>query len=136
MNPPRSETERLASRLVERARADQLAVRTLVENADGVNEIAGFHAHQAIEKCLKAALVLRGEDPPRTHDLVFLVEALKARGVSAPLSEEDAAALYPYAVELRYEKVSATSAVPAVRMVALADAAVAWIESGRLARPT
>jgi HEPN domain-containing protein len=136
MSQPQSEVERLAVRLVERARADQVSVRALVENADGIDEIAGFHAQQAVEKCLKAALVLRGEDPPRTHDLVFLVEALAVVGVTAPLSKGDAAALYPYAVELRYEKVSAASAVATAKMIALADAAVAWIEGRLPAMPT
>jgi HEPN domain-containing protein len=136
MSPPPSEAERLALRLFERARADQVSVRALVENAEGIDEVAGFHAQQAVEKCLKAALVLCGDDPPRTHDLVFLVEALAVMGVTAPLSKRDAAALYPYAVELRYEKVSATSAVPTAKMVALADAAVAWIEGRLPTRPT
>jgi HEPN domain-containing protein len=39
-----------------------------------------FHAQQCAEKCLKALLVLRGIDFPKTHDL----EALAARLRNGP----------------------------------------------------
>lgn len=31
--------------------------------------IVGFHAPQAVEKALKAAIILEGAEPPRSHDL-------------------------------------------------------------------
>ena len=31
--------------------------------------IVGFNAQQAVEKALKAAIILEGAEPPRTHDL-------------------------------------------------------------------
>lgn len=31
--------------------------------------IVGFNAEQAVEKALKAAIILEGAEPPRTHDL-------------------------------------------------------------------
>lgn len=40
--------------------------------------IVAFHAHQAVEKALKAALVLSDVDPPRTHDLDALRNLLPA----------------------------------------------------------
>ena len=40
---------------------------------------ACFHAHQAIEKTLKACLVYKGKDVPRIH---HLIELLKLCGVS------------------------------------------------------
>lgn len=38
--------------------------------------IVAFHAQQAAEKALKAALVLSDIDPPRTHDLMDLLQRL------------------------------------------------------------
>ena len=38
--------------------------------------IVAFHAQQAVEKALKAALVLADIDPPRTHDLNALRNGL------------------------------------------------------------
>jgi HEPN domain-containing protein len=35
-------------------------------------DIIGFHCQQAVEKCLKAFLVLHDIEPPRSHDLLFL----------------------------------------------------------------
>jgi len=47
-------------------------------------DIVAFHAHQAVEKALKAGLIREGQAPRRTHDLQDLLVALKKR----PLGEE------------------------------------------------
>lgn len=36
-----------------------------------------FHAQQCVEKLMKAVLTSRGQQPPRTHDLVRLDELLR-----------------------------------------------------------
>ena len=38
--------------------------------------VAAWLAHQAVEKALKAAIALTGQEPPRTHDLVALATGL------------------------------------------------------------
>ncbi len=58
----------------------------------------GFQAQQALEKLLKAALVLRDQLPERTHELGRLAAQL---GDSLP---EALMALQVYAVEARYEE--------------------------------
>jgi HEPN domain-containing protein len=40
---------------------------------------AAFHVQQAIEKALKAAIVLDGHEPPKIHDLNRLHAAIKGR---------------------------------------------------------
>jgi len=40
-------------------------------------EIFGFHAQQAIEKCLKAWLALLGKEYPLTHDISLLLGLLE-----------------------------------------------------------
>ena len=37
------------------------------------DDVVGYHAQQAVEKAIKAVLVLCGIDFPRTHDLDFLL---------------------------------------------------------------
>ena len=58
----------------------------------------GFTAQQAVEKLLKAWIVLRNGQPPRVHDLTTLAEC---SGLECnPLLLE----LQVYAVEARYEE--------------------------------
>ena len=58
----------------------------------------GFTAQQAVEKLLKAWIVLNNGQPPRGHDLTVLAE-LSGLEVPAVLL-----ALQVYAVEARYEE--------------------------------
>lgn len=62
-----------------------------------------FHAQQAVEKILKAALLSQGVDPTRTHDLVALAMALQKISLDLPLSLEIIAQLNPYVVQSRYD---------------------------------
>jgi HEPN domain-containing protein len=63
---------------------------------------AAYHAQQAAEKALKAALIAYGEAPPRTHDLVLLVS--RCSYIDAAFSDlgEQAVALNPYSTRTRY----------------------------------
>jgi hypothetical protein len=63
----------------------------------------GFWLQQAVEKALKAWLLLLGEDePPLTHDLRRLLRLLAARDAVA--SEwNDLGVLTVYAVQFRYD---------------------------------
>lgn len=58
----------------------------------------GFTAQQAVEKVLKAWIVLRNGQPPRVHDLTTLAELSGL--VCNPMLLE----LQVYAVEARYEE--------------------------------
>ncbi len=60
-----------------------------------------FHAQQCAEKYLKALLVLRGLDFPKTHDLEALAARLK-NGGSLGLSPDELAHLKRYATATRY----------------------------------
>lgn len=61
-----------------------------------------FHAQQAAEKSLKAALLARRIDFPLTHDLDELVEIAENAGLHVPEPVDDVGMLTPYAVALRY----------------------------------
>jgi HEPN domain-containing protein len=60
-----------------------------------------FHAQQCIEKYIKALLVHRGIDFPKTHDLGRLVRFLPP-DVAMPLSKSEAEILTDYATVTRY----------------------------------
>ena len=60
-----------------------------------------FHAQQCAEKYLKAFLVYRGLDFPKTHDLEALAARLR-NGRNLGVSPDDLAALKRYATVTRY----------------------------------
>jgi HEPN domain-containing protein len=60
-----------------------------------------FHAQQAVEKSLKAVLISKGIDFPRTHNLRVLIDALPETIFRDPVLDSSAA-LTDYAVSTRY----------------------------------
>lgn len=60
-----------------------------------------FHAQQAVEKALKAALVLDGRKAPKSHDLDDLRNRLPA-GWRVRKTHRDLSRLTQFAVEARY----------------------------------
>jgi hypothetical protein len=66
------------------------------------DEIFGFHAQQAAEKCLKAWIASLGRRYPRTHDLMALLEQLSDVGEDAT-NLSTLIELNPFAVEYRYQ---------------------------------
>lgn len=65
-----------------------------------------FHCQQAGEKYLKGLLAFLGQDPPRTHDLVALLDLLVASEARLESLYDAAELLTPYAVQIRYPLVS------------------------------
>lgn len=62
-----------------------------------------FHAQQAVEKILKAALLSHDIDPTRTHDLAALTMAIQKIPLVLPLTIDTIIQLNPYAVQSRYD---------------------------------
>lgn len=61
-----------------------------------------FDAQQAVEKALKAVLIMRGAGVPRTHNIENLLAALQNDGVQPPDPIKDAEVLSAFAVQARY----------------------------------
>ena len=78
-----------------------------------------FHAQQCVEKYLKAVLVSRGTETPRTHDIGVLI-GLLPRKLRPEISVEEQERLTAYATTMRYpgeyETVSLQQARKAVRV--------------------
>lgn len=88
-----------------KAESDLLAARRLLA-AGGPFDAVCFHAQQACEKALKAALAWADQPIPRTHNLEEL-QAVCAASLGEPaaarLRSLDLSQLTPYAVETRYD---------------------------------
>lgn len=51
---------------------------------------ACYHAQQSVEKCMKALIVDRDIEIPRTHNILDLTNAAKKLGYSVIMADEDA----------------------------------------------
>lgn len=91
--------------LLRKARQDELVLERLLSYRDVDDDTLGFHARQAAEKLLKAALAVRGLDYPRTHNLGALVELLSKASVTLPEGLADIDRLTPFGTVFRYDEV-------------------------------
>ena len=91
--------------LLRKARQDELVLERLLSYRDVDDDTLGFHAQQAAEKLLKAALAVRGLDYPRTHNLGALVELLSKASVTLPEGLADIDRLTPFGTVFRYDEV-------------------------------
>jgi HEPN domain-containing protein len=88
--------------LLDLARDDDFAARSLLPVEGVADAILGFHAQQAVEKSLKAVLASADVQFPYTHDLDGLIELCRGHGLKVPDALEDADQLSPYGVRTRY----------------------------------
>jgi len=102
MTPPEQVKRRLLRRWLLKADADLAVAEHLLSDDTGFHEAVCFHCQQAAEKHLKALLVWREVDFPRTHDLQELLDLAETANRHVAADLRDAIALTPYGVELRY----------------------------------
>lgn len=95
------------------------AAYTLQMGKECPTDTVCFHAQQCVEKYLKALLVLKGIDFPKTHDVSRIV-ALLTSSLSIDLTPEEQGRLTSYATVTRYlgeyEAISLAEARKAVRI--------------------
>jgi len=118
--PDREQVVAVVRGWVARAEGDlKTAAHTLKLEADCPTETVCFHAQQAVEKYLKALLVLRGIDFPKTHDIEELMSLVPAAD-RPEIPADEQARLTDYATVMRYpgdyEPISLTEARRAVSM--------------------
>ncbi len=103
------------------------AVQTLKLGTDCPTDTVCFHAQQTVEKYLKALLVLKSVDFPKTHDMEELATLLP-EGAALGLSLEEQRKLTAYATVTRYpgdyEPISLTEARKAVSLARRVRSAV------------
>ena len=67
-----------------------------------IRESIAFHCQQAAEKYLKAFLVLRGVEFPKTHSISRLLDLVSSIAPELAAALEEAEFLTPFGVEIRY----------------------------------
>lgn len=92
----------LAGALIAKAAGDEAGLRALAENYDVPDHVVGFLAQQAVEKALKAVLLVRDVPFERKHDIDYLCSLIEDTGLALPPDLSAASALTPWAVEFRY----------------------------------
>ena len=115
-----------AAILARKARNDATAMRELAGNPEISDEIVGFHAQQAVEKWLKAALGSKGVDFEYTHDLRRLVAEVEAAIGEFPFEIAGVVALTEHAVPMRYDEMLDAEPLDRDATVALVDKLCRW----------
>ena len=117
----------VASLLLASAGQDLAACQLLATGANIGDAMVGFHAQQAVEKSLKAALSANRIEFRRTHDLALLLDLLQDNNVPSSPEAEWLGELNPYAVEARYGTIGSED-LDRGRALSAAVQVLAWAE--------
>lgn len=101
-------------------------MREFAANPEISDGIIGFHAQQAVEKWLKAAMALREIPQARIHDIGRLLQLLKQSGTELPSNADRLDELTIYAVPLRYDDLLDAEPLDREGTVRLIDEIEAW----------
>lgn len=105
MSSPKPDLGDLAARFARKAESDEITLEKLGDDPDVPDDVIGFHAQQALEKLLKAALAHAGVAPPRIHHLGKLLSLLVDADMAPPVSADEVRVMVPWAVDFRYDDV-------------------------------
>ena len=87
---------------VSRAEEDFVLSRTALRRKQPLASGACFHAQQCAEKYMKALLISRGADFPKTHDLLLLNNLCSTNNILLEIDPRHLNTLTDYAVRTRY----------------------------------
>jgi HEPN domain-containing protein len=87
---------------VTRAEEDFALARAALRRKQPLASGACFHAQQYAEKYMKALLISKGADFPKTHDLLLLNNLCSMNGVLLEIEPRHLNTLTDYAVRTRY----------------------------------
>jgi HEPN domain-containing protein len=108
---------------------EDLAAAEALDRAERVSDaLVGFHAQQAVEKALKAAIAGRDQDFPFTHDIGLLMQLCQDAGLELPVDLAEADRLTPYAAAIRYG-LGDPRAVPTSDALRWAALAIEWADA-------
>lgn len=124
---PTPEQIEVAEGLARLAQIELDTAENLAPNPEMDDRPVGFHAQQAVEKAVKAALTLGGIDFPKTHDLEYLITLAGKHSIAMEPELESGSWLTPWAAEFRYDD-APIETLDRKRATAVADAAVSWCQ--------
>lgn len=87
---------------IRRAEEDFTLARAALRRKQPLASGACFHAQQCAEKYMKALLLSRGADFPKTHDLLLLNNLCSANGILLQIEPRHLNTLTDFAVRTRY----------------------------------
>ena len=87
---------------VTRAEEDFVLARSALQRKQPLASGACFHAQQCAEKYLKALLISRSADFPKTHDLLMLNNLCATNGILLEIDPRHLNTLTDHAVRTRY----------------------------------
>jgi HEPN domain-containing protein len=87
---------------VERAEEDFILAGSALKRKKPLTSGVCFHAQQCAEKYIKALLISRGIEFPKTHDLLMLNNLCSAAGIFLEVDQKHLNTLTDYAVRTRY----------------------------------
>jgi len=117
---PHDEVEALIGQWIVKAEGDLKSASSILKlKKDCPTDAVCFHAQQCIEKYIKAVLVLRGMNFPKTHDIAHLMALLPANW-RPEIDDAQQERLTDYATVSRYpgdyEPIPMTEARQAVKL--------------------
>jgi len=86
----------------ERAEEDSVLARAALKRKQALTSGACFHAQQCAEKYIKALLISKGLEFPKTHDLLLLNNLCSTNGIFLEIDPKHLNTLTDYAVRTRY----------------------------------
>lgn len=101
MKPPEESKPQLVESWLAKARDDLGLARHLFEEGIYFNAV-GYNSQQAAEKFLKAFLVMRQIEFPKTHDLAVLLDLVETAAPKIAQSLRGITVLNEYGVDVRY----------------------------------
>ncbi|HUU99125.1 MAG TPA: HEPN domain-containing protein [Phycisphaerae bacterium] len=126
--PPKHE---LVQAWLRKARNDLITGERALGGQPSVRDTACFHAQQAVEKALKALMVFREVEPPRTHHIGLLLKQCGTVDARLSAMSKDLKWLTSFAVDVHYADVGDEPTVEQARNALLvAQRAVEIILAG------
>jgi HEPN domain-containing protein len=102
MKPPDEALVLLVRQWIAKAEVDYRTAERLVRDDEPIRESIAFHCQQTAEKYLKAFLVWRQVEFPKTHSIGQLLDLVSAVAPELAASLADAISLTPFGAEIRY----------------------------------
>jgi HEPN domain-containing protein len=102
MKLPEEALSALVRQWIAKAGVDYRTAERLLQDAEPIRESIASHCQQAAEKYLKAFLVSRRIEFPKTHSIGRLLDLVSSISPELAASLEDAELLTPFGVEMRY----------------------------------